>query len=157
MGRATGERGVTTAEELDVATRLRVNVARISRRLQRATTDVPLTASEIAVLSTTARLGPLGLGRLAAVESMNPTMLSRVIRGLEQAGLVTREEDPEDRRAATVALTCEGRRLVEQVRTERADALNQALDRLEATDRAVLVGALGALEALADALRGEDR
>lgn len=159
MGRDVGQGMAPTAvtDDTDAATRLRVSVARISRRLQRATTDVPLTASEMAVLSTTARHGPLGLGRLAAEEAMNPTMLSRVVRTLEGAGLIAREEDPADRRAATVALTPEGRRLVDRVRTEKADALNRALDRLGAAERAVLTGALASLEALADALREEAR
>ena len=147
--------GATVTEELDVATRLRASVARISRRLQRATSDLPLTASEIAVLSATRRLGPVGLGRLAAEEAMNPTMLSRVVRALEQAGLLQREEDPGDRRAARVAVSEDGHRLVERVRTERTDALDRALDRLEPSERAVVIGALPALEALAEALREE--
>lgn len=140
-------------EELDVATRLRVSVARISRRLQRATSDVPLTASEMAVLATTARLGPLGLGQLATAEAMNPTMLSRVVRALEETGLLSRVEDPEDRRAAKVALTPDGHQLVERVRTEKADALHRALDRLRPPERALVERALPALEALAEALR----
>ena len=148
---------VAAASELDAATRLRAVVARISRRLQRATSGVPLTPSEMAVLSTTVRTGPVGLGHLATEEAMNPTMLSRVVRNLETAGLLQREEDPEDRRAARVTATDDGRRLVERVRTEKADALNRALDRLAPDERAVLEGALPLLEALAELLREEGR
>lgn len=152
---AKGTAPPATDEELDTAARLRVAIGRLSRRLRRAASDVPLTATEIAVLSTTARMGPVGLGRLAAEEAMNPTMLSRVVRTLEGAGLLRREGDPEDRRAAKVDLTAEGHRLVDRVRHERADALARALDRLGEADRAVLTGALPVLEALAEALREE--
>lgn len=150
-------KGAPAAGELDAATRLRAAVARISRRLQRATSGVPLTPSEMAVLSTTVRTGPVGLSHLATEEAMNPTMLSRVVRSLESAGLLQRQEDPEDRRAAHVTATRDGRRLVERVRTEKADALNRALDRLAPTEREVLEGALPVLEALAESLREERR
>lgn len=148
---------LASASELDQATRLRIAVARISRRLQRATADAPLTTSEIAVLSTAARVGPVGLGRLAAIEGINPTMLSRVVRTLEQSGLLERQEDPDDRRAAHVAITPEGHRLVERVRTEKSDALSRALDRLDDVQRGAIIDVLPALEALAEDLREEDR
>ena len=153
---ANGTAPPAAGEELDATARLRVAIGRLARRLQRAASDVPLTATELAVLATTARMGPIGLGRLAAEEGMNPTMLSRVVRTLEHAGLLRREGDPDDRRAARVDPTDDGRRLVDRVRHEKADALARALDRLGEADRAVLTGALPVLEALAEALR-EDR
>lgn len=152
---AKGTAPPATGEELDTTARLRVAIGRLARRLQRAASDVPLTATELAVLATTSRMGPIGLGRLAAEEAMNPTMLSRVVRTLERAGLLRREEDPADRRAARVEPTEEGRHLVDRVRHEKADALARALDRLGEADRAVLAGAVPVLEALAEALREE--
>lgn len=152
---AKGTAAAVAPAELDAAARLRVAITRLSRRLSRTGSELPLTATEMAVLSTTARKGPIGLGRLAADEALNPTMLSRIVRSLEAAGLVAREEDPDDRRAASLALSAKGRRLVERIRTERADALNGALDRLGGDERARLLEALPLLEALAEELRGD--
>jgi len=148
-----GSTGELVTRDPDTNTRLRITIGRLSRLLRRASGEAPLTATEAAVLSTTARMGPVGLGRLACEEAMNPTMLSRVVRTLEGAGLLVREEDRTDRRAAKVELSAKGHQLVTRMRDEKADALGRALERLGEADRAVLVGALPVLEALAEALR----
>jgi DNA-binding MarR family transcriptional regulator len=154
-GRDVTKQATPRTSTEDAATRLRAVVARISRRLQRATSGVPLTPTELAVLSSAARTGPVGLGRLAAEEAMNPTMLSRVVHRLEGAGLLRREEDPADRRAARVMATGQGRHLLERIRTEKADALNRALEHLSPTEQARLADALPVLETLAESLRGQ--
>jgi DNA-binding MarR family transcriptional regulator len=80
-------------------------------------------------------------------------MLSRVITKLADDGLVERESDAADRRAAWVAATSKGRRLAERMRRERTDALSAALHGLSNSDRATLDRALPALEQLAEALK----
>jgi DNA-binding MarR family transcriptional regulator len=85
-------------------------IARLSRRLERTRAGAALTSTETTVLATTARRGPVGLSDLARAEGMNPTMLSRVIRHLEESGLIVRRGDPDDRRAALVAASPAGKR-----------------------------------------------
>jgi DNA-binding MarR family transcriptional regulator len=80
-------------------------------------------------------------------------MLSRVITKLADDGLVERESDVTDRRAAWVAATPKGRRLAERMRRERTDALGTALHDLSDADREMLGRALPALEQLAEALK----
>jgi DNA-binding MarR family transcriptional regulator len=80
-------------------------------------------------------------------------MLSRVVAGLVENGLVRRTSDPADRRAAQLEATPAGRRLAERIRRERTDALNEALAPLRPEDRAALEHALPALEALAEQLK----
>jgi DNA-binding MarR family transcriptional regulator len=83
---------------------------------------------------------------------MNPTMLSRVVCRLEEAGLLTRTPDPRDRRAALVQVTPAGRRLHARIRAERTDSLSQLIARLGAGERQVLESALPVLECTASEL-----
>ena len=92
------------------------------------------------------------MGELASAESLNPTMLSRIISDLVDAGLAARTSDDGDRRAAWVKTTPAGRKLAERMRRERTTAINQALEGLPETDRRMIERALPALEALAEQL-----
>jgi DNA-binding MarR family transcriptional regulator len=140
---------------VDTATRLRVAIGRLSRRLRTtaAGAEAGLTPTRISVLLSVVRDGPVRLAKLADSESLNPTMLSRVISDLVEAGLMERVSDAGDRRAAWVNATPAGRRLAEQMRRERTDALNVALEGLSVEDRRLVEQALPALEGLAEQLR----
>jgi|BarGraIncu00222A_1022003.scaffolds.fasta_scaffold54856_1 DNA-binding MarR family transcriptional regulator len=141
--------------DADTATRLRVTIGRLSRRLRPTEAGVAagLTPTKISVLLSVVREGPVRLSELAGGEALNPTMLSRVIAALVELGLVARTNDDGDRRAAWVQATPAGRRLAERMRRERTDALNLALAGLPEPDRRLLEQALPALEVLADQLR----
>jgi DNA-binding MarR family transcriptional regulator len=105
------------------------------------------------VLLTIVRRGPIRLSELAEVESLNPTMLSRVISDLGATGLVARVSDDRDRRAAWVQSTSAGARLAERMRRERTAALNEALEGLDEDDQRLIERALPALEGLAEQLQ----
>ena len=85
-----------------------------------------LTFSEFEVLATlrgfpsTARLTP---GELSAAILLTSGGLTKVLRTLEEKGLVLRPDGAADRRSKPVALTAKGRRLVEKAMAEilRAD------------------------------------
>jgi DNA-binding MarR family transcriptional regulator len=131
-------------------------IGRLSRRL-RATTaarDAGLTPTGISLLFSVVRSGPLRLSELAESEGINPTMLSRVIAGMVQDGLLRRSSDEGDRRAAWVEATAPGRKLAERMRRERTSAVNQALETLSDAERRRIEQALPALEALAEELKG---
>jgi DNA-binding MarR family transcriptional regulator len=135
----------------ETAARLRVAIARLSRRLRptRAGAAAGLTPTGSSVLLTVVRGGKLRISQLAQTESLNPTMLSRVIADLAEAGLLERVSDAGDRRAAWVRATAAGRRLAERMRRERTAALNGALEGLSEEDRRSIERALPALEGLA--------
>jgi DNA-binding MarR family transcriptional regulator len=141
--------------DVETAARLRIAVGRLSRRLRTtsAGSAAGLTPTRISVLLTVVRDGPIRLSELATAESLNPTMLSRVIADLVDAGLLARVSDDGDRRAAWVKATAAGRRLAERMRRERTDALNEALEGLAPADRRQLEQALPALEGLAEQLK----
>ena len=139
----------------DTAVRLRVAIARLSRRLRptAAGSAAGLTPTRISVLLTVVREERIGISALAAAEGLNPTMLSRAISRLVEEGLIARVSDDGDRRSAWVQSTPAGRRLAERMRRERTDALNQALDGLPADERRIIERALPALEGLAEQLQ----
>ena len=146
--------GPTT--DVDTASRLRVAIGRLSRRLRTtaAARDAGLTPTAISLLLSVARTGPVRMSELGDAEGVNPTMLSRIVVGMVQDGLLERVSDEDDRRAAWVKATAAGRRLAERMRRERTGALNEALSALPEADCIRIERALPALEALAEALRG---
>jgi len=147
---STADPSVISAEGgvIDV-TRLRVALARLSRRL-RGHHLAGLTPTQLAALSTVERAGPLRLGDLAAAEGVAPSTLTRLVSALEDLGYVRRDADPKDARASTLAITPKGHDTLERLRAENSALLAQQLMLLTPEQRAALATALPALEALAD-------
>lgn len=135
--------------DTDDVARLRIALARTARWLERQSTAGELSRTQLSVLGTVARLGPLGLGRLAEIEGVNPTMLSRIVAKLDDAGLVHRTPDPTDRRAAHVEVTDTGLELHLRMRAERTRLLVDRLADLTPEHRDRLLAALPAIEVLA--------
>lgn len=140
--------------DTDEVARLRIALARTARWLERQSTADELSRTQLSVLGTVARLGPLGLGRLAEIEGVNPTMLSRIVAKLDDAGLLRRTPDPADRRAAHVEVTEHGRELHLRMRAERTRLLVDRLADLTVDHRDHLLAALPAIEALASPAGG---
>lgn len=133
----------------DEITRLRVAVARIARQVDRQVTGDGMTPTQMSVLSSVVRNGPIAVTELADTEGINPTMLSRVLGKLEVAELVTRTPDPDDRRVLRVAATKHGSALQLKLRKQRAALFARRLAELPDGHTEVLLQALPALESLA--------
>ena len=150
-----------TTEALDAATatRLRTVLGRLSRQLRTTTasTDAGLTPTKISVLLSVDRQGKTRISEVAELEALNPTLLSRTISTLVDAGLLDRVCDPSDRRTAWVQVTDEGHRLAESMRRERTEVVNHGMSALPAAERRIVEQAIPALEALADQLRDRPR
>jgi len=135
--------------EIDVA-RLRVALARLSRRLRRHEL-AGLTPTQLAALATIGKTGPMRLGDLAAAEGIAPSTLTRLVTALEDSGYVQRTADPSDARASTLAITAHGQEALERIRTETTLMLMASLELLTPEQRSTLAAALPVLEQLADA------
>ena len=144
------ERSEPQLFDADSTDRLRAAIGKLSRRLRPTVAASGLTPSQVSVLFTIVRRGPLGLSELAEIEAMNPTMVSRIVVQLCELGLIKRESQAEDRRAATVTATASGRRVRERVHRERSRALGERVQELAARERAALLAALPALEHLVE-------
>src|SRR5580698_8967164 len=137
-----------TSAVIDV-TRLRVALARLSRRLRRHEL-AGLTPTQLAALATVEQSGPIRLGDLAAIEGIAPSTLTRLISALEDSGYVKRCADPTDARASTLAVTSGGREMLDRIRTETTLVLARSLGDLTPAQRSVLAAALPVLEQLAE-------
>lgn len=127
--------------------RLRLALLRLARRL-RQQANAGVTPSQLSVLATVDRHGPVGLKDLAAIEQVKPPSITRIVAALEEEGLVTRAVSDEDRRAARVDLTAEGKQALAKVRRRRDAWLAQRLAELDGDEVDALVRALPALEKL---------
>jgi DNA-binding MarR family transcriptional regulator len=148
----TGTDARTDAEVAELASHLRLALARLSRRIrqQAAATGEELTASTQAALASIERLGPITLGELASVEQVQPPSMTRIVGRLEEWGYATREVDPDDRRVARAVITDAGRELLARSRTRKDEYLARRIAELSDAERALLAGALPLLERLQD-------
>jgi DNA-binding MarR family transcriptional regulator len=139
----------TRDEAAIVADRLHSAAIHLLRRLRTEDTASGLTAPRLSALSVIVFGGPITLGALAAVEQVRPPTMTRLVSALEQAGLVTREADPTDRRQVLLRATPAGRRLLEEGRDRRTARLARQLAALPTSDLAALARAADLLERLA--------
>jgi len=128
--------------------RLRATIGRLARQMRVSATHAGLTPTQMSVLNSVVRHGPLRLAELTAIEGVNPTMLSRIVGKLEEAGLIVRVTDEVDRRVVRVEVTKAGRRTQERVREERDRTLTAMLEALPPEQAEAVLAALPALEAL---------
>jgi DNA-binding MarR family transcriptional regulator len=143
--------GPVEVSESELASRLRLAVTRLHRRLRQQTAG-GLTPSQASALASIERLGSPTLGALAARESVQPPSMTRIVGALETLGYVSRVVDPDDRRVARVATTAEGQCVLQRGRTLKNAFLADQLHRLPDEDREDL----GALTALLERLVERD-
>src|SRR3954470_23245954 len=141
---------LTTAPPTDVASHLRLVVARTARRL-RQEAGAGLSPSLTAALASIARHGPLTPSDLAAHERVQRPTATRLLARLGELGLVERAADPADRRSALISTSPAGRALLRALRTRKNHYLAQRLGALEADELATLERAAGILERMLDA------
>ncbi|MFB9237773.1 MarR family winged helix-turn-helix transcriptional regulator [Plantactinospora siamensis] len=131
-----------------LASRLRLAVGRLHRRIRLASNDIP--PLQLSTLVSIERHGPVRLGELAQREAVSPPTMSRVLAALDERGLIARTPDTADARSVRVALSAAGAHALAQVRGRRTALLDARLARLDAAQRATLRAALPVLEALID-------
>jgi DNA-binding MarR family transcriptional regulator len=150
------EQGDETRPDTDLSpARLRTAVARMARRLRPTAAAGSLTATEVDMLVVAEKHGPARMSDLASFCGLNPTMLSRMVPKLEEAGLLRRQADPTDGRVWRVEATRKARTLLERVRTERNDALSKLMDNLDDQERQAIAAATPVLEKLADRMSSQ--
>jgi DNA-binding MarR family transcriptional regulator len=148
MAPKTAARPVTNSAPLpEVASRLRLAVMRLSRRLRQHAPG-GVTPSQLSALSTIVAEGRVTLSQLAVAERVQPPSITRVVDILVTEGFATRTQSEEDRRVAWVEPTPTGRDLVDAVRRQRDAYLAQRLSTLSREDVAVLARAAALLEEL---------
>jgi DNA-binding MarR family transcriptional regulator len=136
-----------TADLGETASRLRLSATRLARIL-RQQADAGLTPTQLSVLATLYRYGPIPVGTLADEEQVAPPTATKIVDKLHAAGLVGRVGDPTDRRITLVSLTTAGGVLLADIRARKTAWLSTRLAELPATELALLTDALEVLEHL---------
>jgi DNA-binding MarR family transcriptional regulator len=113
----------------EVAGRLRIAINRLQRRLRQESLG-GLSPAQASALGSVNRHGSPTLGELATTEQVQPPTMTRIVAGLAEAGMVTREADPNDRRSARVRITPSGLRALERMRTRKNAFLLRRLGEL---------------------------
>jgi DNA-binding MarR family transcriptional regulator len=139
--------------DAELVARLRGVIPRLARQLNETSTGEGLTPTQYSVLALVRGRGPLGLAELTELEGLNPTMLSRIVKVLDERGLIRRLPDPSDMRAARVEVTLEGERVHERVKEQRTRVLSECLARLPSQTTELLLAAVPAMEELAEAVK----
>ncbi|HEY9314729.1 MarR family winged helix-turn-helix transcriptional regulator [Williamsia sp.] len=119
------------------------DLARIARGLRAGSNKSSLPLSSLSALWVLNDAGaPIRLSELAERETLTVPTMSRIVAALERDGLVVRTADPADGRASLLVPSHAGVELVNGNRSRRVQALERALDGLDATERDVLARAL---------------
>ncbi len=122
----------------ELASELRVSLMRLARRLRAERLDEGLTPTQLAVLGSLDRHGPMTLGELAAHEKVQPPSMTRTTAILDERGLLTRVIQEVDRRQVLIAISDKGLALLREDRKRRDAWLAERFDRLTSDERALL-------------------
>ncbi|MFF4099288.1 MarR family winged helix-turn-helix transcriptional regulator [Streptomyces sp. NPDC001903] len=111
-----------------------------------------LTVTQLAVLASVVREGPVTAARLASLERVSPQSIAQSLAVLRAAGLVHGEPDPHDGRRKLMSADPAATKLIDKLLWGRAAYLARAIDRLVPPDRlAEVERAVELLERLAAA------
>lgn len=137
------------ADERSLASRLRLAVVRLNRRLRAQRTTSSVTLTQYSALSSLKKCGPMTPGELAAKEVVQPPSMTRVIAALEDLGYVSRRPHPTDGRQSIVELTEDGLGYVLADISAREAWLDKRLAELSDTERAKLAEAADIIDRMA--------
>ncbi|WP_298015472.1 MarR family transcriptional regulator [uncultured Castellaniella sp.] len=125
-------------------------IVRLNRWVTHHTTwTVPL--AQARVLSQVNELEPARIGDLAQAEHCSQPTMTALVQRLQEQQLVARAVDPVDARATRISLTPQGRRVLADLRRERARVVESLIAELQPAQRQGLRDALQALSGLLDA------
>ena len=136
----------------EVGAALQLAMGRIVRRLRQRKTDVGgVTLAEGSLLARLDRDGPDSPGSLATLEGARPQAMATTLAALEERGLVSRSQDPDDGRRAVMAITAAGRKVVADRRSVTVRKIADALEsEFTAAERKKLHAVVPLLERLAE-------
>ncbi|MEP0846118.1 MAG: MarR family transcriptional regulator [Phycisphaerae bacterium] len=148
------ERPDLDASPLGIVSRVIMLAKHLEQCADRALERSGLSLWQFDVLAALRRSGPpfkLSPSRLMQLVALTSGAMTNRIDRLEAAGLVAREDNPDDRRGVRIALTAEGRRLVDEAIAARLDDARRSIasladdevDKLAALLRRLMLATVG--------------
>jgi DNA-binding MarR family transcriptional regulator len=136
---------VSEESEESLAEAFRAVARQLRHQTQRALAPWDVTPALARALGVLTRHGPMRLGALSEYLRIAPRSATEVVDALEEARLVERRPDPDDRRATLVATTDRGDEVATGIRAARAAEAEGFFARLSEADRTSLARILRAL------------
>jgi DNA-binding MarR family transcriptional regulator len=110
------------------------------------TAEFDLTMSQLRMLFVLDKArADLAVNEVADQVSLSMAAAGRAVDGLVRGGLLSRREDPIDRRIKRIGLTDAGKRAIEQIGAARRHSVERFVDALNKTERAALAAAVATL------------
>lgn len=126
-----------------------IDIAQVLREFAtsviRASPPSTLSRTAAGTLSVLERLGPHRITALAARESVTQPAMTGLVQRLAASGLVSRQADPIDARAALITITPAGVAALTERRRNHDKLIVTRLDHLSDDDRSALAAAIPAL------------
>jgi DNA-binding MarR family transcriptional regulator len=128
------KKSVASPELLETADKLHSAAIHLLRRLRVRDRESGIGPAQLSALSVLVFGGPRSLGELADAEQVRPPTMSRIVSGLQRAGLVKREAT-EDGRRVRLEATPKGTKILWEGRKRRVASLANALTALGEVER----------------------
>ncbi|UOX92830.1 MarR family transcriptional regulator [Amycolatopsis sp. FBCC-B4732] len=125
----------------------------VRRRVRAEVPGSPLPGAQVEVLRVVADHPGIGVAAAARELHLANNSVSTLVNQLADAGLLRREPDPADRRAARLEITGAARDRMASWRRARTGLVAEALTALSEEDREAIENALPALEKLMGVLK----
>ncbi|MFI6562317.1 MarR family winged helix-turn-helix transcriptional regulator [Streptomyces sp. NPDC050534] len=139
------KRVMESADTQDSPEALMIAVEQLVLHVRRSATTGGLSTAASSVLGFLGREGAYRLTDLARTQRVSQPNMTQLVTRLERAGLVRRTADSRDGRGVLVEATDAGMEVFRQRRTERAQALQEIVERLTGPEQEAVRTALPAL------------
>jgi DNA-binding MarR family transcriptional regulator len=116
-------------DAVQIADQLHSAAIHLLRRLRVRDRESGIGPAQLSALSVLVFGGPRSLGELAEAEQVRPPTMSRIVAGLERAGLVRRHAT-EDGRRVRLEATAKGTKILQEGRKRRVESLSLAVSAL---------------------------
>lgn len=117
--------------------------------------DSGLTITQLRSLFLIVNKGSTNFRKLAGALRVTPSNVTGIVDRLEEQGLVSRTQNPEDRREMTLQATDKGKALVSNLKEAEIKQMTQILSLLSLEELSALVQGLSAFIRAADSHRGQ--
>src|SRR5467141_5396573 len=134
---AVKQKNPANQAQLETADRLHSAAIHLLRRLRVRDRESGVGPAQLAALSVLVFGGPRSLGELADAEQVRPPTMSRIVAGLERAGLVKRRKT-EDGRRVRLEASARGTKILQEGRLRRVESLAKALYALSEKEQKLL-------------------
>jgi DNA-binding MarR family transcriptional regulator len=128
------------------ASDLRIATFRLARRMRTQRAVDSMSDGQFAVLAGLFVHGPHTLTELADRERVSAPAMNRTVNCLQDAGYISRSADESDGRKVVIALTDEGRAVVDETARRRDAWVEEALAEIDPDEREILAKAAAIMQ-----------